>query len=184
MTYPLVLAFKLSSHCSLVTPYALAVISALYDLEFTGESQPWPGFLSAVQITLQTRDPYTYDVLNSIFTSQSKGICFADFKCVRSTLTGTPDVILKDDNHVLEVVGELKVPWVREHFLDDKLDDDELRSILAQPIICIQRLGCVYGFLSNYNETIFPRQLLDDQGIDKSPCCLYQAVFLPCSVKR
>lgn len=44
-------------------------------------------------------------------------------------------------------------------------NDDELRSILAQPIICIQRLGCVYGFLSNYNETIFPRQLLDDQGI-------------------
>lgn len=168
MTYPLVLAFKLSSHCSLVTPYALAVISALYDLEFTGESQPWPGFLSAVQITLQTRDPYTYDVLNSIFTSQSKGICFADFKCVRSTLTGTPDVILKDDNHVLEVVGELKVPWVREHFLDYKLDDDdELRSILAQPIL-----------------SIFPRQLVDDQGIDKSPCCLYQAVFLPCSVKR
>lgn len=32
--------------------------------------------------------------LNSIFISQSKGILFADFKCVQFTLTGTPDVIL------------------------------------------------------------------------------------------
>lgn len=172
--------------------------SALHDLEFTGELQPWLGFLSDVQnthqnhawrnevlgLTLQTRDPYTYgnvevgdehgvqgrfhkyfgDVLNSIFTSQSKRICFADFKCVRSTFTGTPDVILKDDNHVLEVVGEIKVPWVREHFLDDKLDD-ELRCILAQPILYMQRLSCMYGFISSYKETIFLRQLVDDQGI-------------------
>ena len=84
---------------------------------------------------------YFGNVLNSIFKSQSKGICFADFKSVQSTFTGTPDVILKDDNHVLEVIGELKVPWVREHFLDDKLDDEELRSILAQPILYMQRLG-------------------------------------------
>lgn len=105
-------------------------------------------------------------MLNTIFTSQSKGIRFADFKCVQSTFTGTPDVILKDDNHVLKVVGELKVPWVREHFLDDKLDDDdELRNILAQPIKYMQKLGCVYGFLSNYKETIFLRQLVNNQGI-------------------
>lgn len=64
-------------------------------------------------------------------------ICFADFKYVQSTFTGTPDVILKDDNHVLEVVGELKVPWVCEHFLDDKFDDEELSSILAQAGLCV-----------------------------------------------
>ncbi|CAG8903601.1 unnamed protein product [Penicillium egyptiacum] len=174
--------------------------SALHDLEFTGDLQPWPGFLSAVRTThqnhtwrnevldlpLQTRDPYTHgnvevgdehgvqdrfhkyfgDVLNSIFTSQSKGIRFADFKCVQSTFAGTPDVILKDDNHVLNVAGELKVPWVRKNFLDDKLDDDdELRNIFAQPIMYMQKLGCVYGLLSNYKETIFLRQLVNNQGI-------------------
>ncbi|PLN75410.1 hypothetical protein BDW42DRAFT_199495 [Aspergillus taichungensis] len=173
--------------------------SALHDLEFTGDLQPWPGFLDAVHtthqnhtwrnevlgLTLHTRDPYTYgnvevgdehgvqgrfhkyfgDVLNTIFTSQSKRIRFANFKCEQSTSTGKPDVILKDDSHVLKVVGELKVPWVREHFLADKLDDvDELRSILAQPINYMQMLDCVYGFLSNYEETIFMRQLVDSQG--------------------
>ncbi|KAJ9245241.1 hypothetical protein DTO169E5_1108 [Paecilomyces variotii] len=45
-------------------------------------------------------------------------ILFADFKCVQSTLTGTPDVILKDDDHVLKVVGELK-DTVREERLRD-----------------------------------------------------------------
>lgn len=37
--------------------------------------------------------------------------------------------------------------------------------ILAQPILYMQRLGCVYGFLSNYKETILLRQLVGDQGI-------------------
>lgn len=79
-------------------------------------------------------------------------------------------MILEDDNHVLKVVGELKVPWVREHFIDDELndnDDDELRNIPAQPINYMQKLGRVYGSLSNYIETIFLRQLINYQGIWK-----------------
>ena len=163
---------------------------ALHQLKFTGDLQPWPDFLNVVHtthqshtwhnevldLTLQTRDPYTYgnvevgnehgvrgwfyqyfgDVLDTIFTSQSKRIRFADLRCVQSTHTGTPDVILKDGNHVLKVVGELQVPWVCEHLLEDELYDvNELRNILAQQIKYMQMLGCVYGFLSNYEETIF-----------------------------
>ncbi|KAJ5861476.1 uncharacterized protein N7529_008786 [Penicillium soppii] len=174
--------------------------SALHDLKFTGDLQPWPGFLSAVQtthqshtwrnkvlgLTLQTRDPYTHgnvevgdetsvqgrfhkyfgDVLNSIFTSQSKEIRFADFKCVQSSFAGTPDVIMKDVNRILKVVGELKVPWVYEHFLFDKLNNNhQLRNILAQPIRYMQSLGSVYGFISDYHKTIFLRQLVNSQGI-------------------
>jgi hypothetical protein len=82
-------------------------------------------------------------------------------------------VILKDDNHVLKVAGELKVPWIHKPYLADKYDDDfQLREILAQPIWYMQELGCVYGFLSNYEETIFLRQLVDNQGtwrIEYSP---------------
>lgn len=144
-------------------------------------------------LTLKTRDPYAQgnveigdehgllgrfhkhfgDVLNSVFTSHSTGIRFADFKCVQSTFSGTPDVILKDDNHHVKVAGELKVPWIADHWLEDKYNDvDQLRIILAQPIKYMQRLGCVYGFMSNYEETIFLRQLVDSQGawrIEYSP---------------
>lgn len=148
------------------------------------ENNAW--YNEVLGLKLQTKDPYTYgnvevgdehglqgrfhkyfgDVMNSIFKSQSKGILFADFKCVQSTLSGTPDVILKDHNHVLRVVGELKVPWVQEHHIAARLDNEvDLRKILAQPIYYMQRLGCMYGFLSNYTETIFLRQVIDNQGV-------------------
>lgn len=104
--------------------------------------------------------------MNSVFESQSKGIRFADFKCVQSTYDGIPDVILKDDNHQLKVVGELKVPWVSRHNIEGKLDREcSLRKILAQPIMYMQHLGCACGFLSNYKETIFLRQIVDSQGV-------------------
>ncbi|KAJ5936683.1 hypothetical protein N7466_003133 [Penicillium verhagenii] len=90
-----------------------------------------------------------------------------------STFSGTPDVILKDNNHQVKVAGELKVPWIADHWLEDKYNDvDQLRIILAQPIKYMQRLGCVYGFMSNYKEIIFLRQLVDSQGawrIEYSP---------------
>ncbi|GAB1208341.1 hypothetical protein APSETT445_007089 [Aspergillus pseudonomiae] len=152
-------------------------------------------------LNLHTRDPYSYgnveigdehgmqgrfhkyfgDVLNAIFESQSKGIRFADFKTVQATYSGIPDVILKDRNHQLKVVGELKVPWVSDHNIDGKLDEDwELRRILAQPIMYMQRLRCVYGFLSNYDETIFLRQVVDNQGawrIEYSPVIPASATY-------
>jgi hypothetical protein len=95
---------------------------------------------------LRARDPYTYgnfevgdehgvqgrfqkffgDVLNTIFTSQSTtqrniDLHFADFKCVSSTYSGTPDVILKDSNNALKIVGELKAPWIDEHHIGIRL---------------------------------------------------------------
>lgn len=57
---------------------------------------------------------------------------FPDFKCISSIYSGTPDVILKDDNHALKIVGELKVPWVTEHHIHSRLtDEDLLREMLA-----------------------------------------------------
>lgn len=110
-------------------------------------------------------------MLDTVFTSQSKVIRFADLNRVQSTSTGPSDGILEDDDHFLKVVWELRVPWLCEHFLDDKLDDmNELRNILAQPIKYMQMLGCVYGFLSKYKETAFLRQLINSQGLWRVEC--------------
>jgi hypothetical protein len=138
--------------------------SALHRIYFTGDLQPWPGFLSAVQAfhesyawrqetlgyRLKARHPYTYgnsevgdehgvqgrfqkffgDVLNTIFASQSTvqgpiEIGFADFKCVSTPYSRTPDVVLKDSNHTPIVVGELKAPWIDEHDIALRLVNED-----------------------------------------------------------
>jgi hypothetical protein len=58
--------------------------------------------------------------------------------------------IMANGNNQLNVVGELKAH-----------DDEELlQARLAQPIKYMQELNCMYGFVSNYEETIFLRQQL------------------------
>lgn len=114
------------------------------------------------------------DVLNTIFESQSTtaqniDLRFADFKCIQSIYSGTPDVILKDSNHTLKLVGELKTPWVGEHQIKRRIANDRLlREILAQPIMYMKDLGCMYGFLATYDETIFLRQVVDNNGVWRS----------------
>ncbi|OKO95184.1 hypothetical protein PENSUB_11263 [Penicillium subrubescens] len=98
--------------------------------------------------------------MGHIFEAQSIDLRFADFKCLGSPYTGVPDVILKNSNNELKVIGELKVPWIEQHKLADVDDEDELRQLLAQPINYMQSLNCMYGFLSTYDETIFLRQEL------------------------
>ena len=109
---------------------------------------------------------YFGDPLNAIFKSHSIPLRFADFKCARSNYSGVPDVIMMDDSHEVKVIGELKVPWVDEHSIENRIRcKKELRISLAQPIQCMQQLQCAYGFFSNYNETIFLRQVVDNQGV-------------------
>lgn len=174
--------------------------SALHDLEFKGDLHPWPGFLSSVRVmhenhawrneclnlSLQTRDPYTYgnvivgdesgvqgrfnkyfgDTMNAVFKSQSIRMRFGDFRASQSTYSGIPGVVLMDDNYQSKVIGEFKVPWVGDHDIAKHYyKRDDLRTILAQPIQYMQGVGCVHGFLSNYDQTIFLRQLVDSQGV-------------------
>ena len=148
------------------------------------ESYAWRN--ECLGLSLRTRDPYTYgnvvvgdehgvqgrfhkyfgDTMNAVFNSQLMGMRLADFKCIQSTYSGIPDVILMDESHELKDVGELKVPWIRDHnIVKYYYQRDSLRKVLAQPIQYMQALGCVYGFLSNYDQTIFLRQLVDSQGV-------------------
>ncbi|CAG8247670.1 unnamed protein product [Penicillium salamii] len=190
-------------------------LSALHNIYYTGDLQPWPGFVDAVRtfhesrtwrqqtlgFMIEARDLYAYgnvevgdehgvqgrfqkffgDVLNTIFESQSTteeniDLRFADFKCVQSAYPGTPHVILKDSKHALKIVGELKVPWVSEHQIEPRISyAKRLRELLAQPIMYMKDLGCMYGFLSTYEETIFLRQVVDNNGlwrIEYSPVIL------------
>ncbi|KAI2791878.1 hypothetical protein POX_c04758 [Penicillium oxalicum] len=98
-------------------------------------------------------------VIGHVCAAQGIDIHFADFKCIGSPYTSIPDVILKSTHNELKAVGEIKVPWIKEHSLILRSDDEEeLREILAQPIRYMQDLNCMYGFLSTYDETIFLRQ--------------------------
>ena len=54
-------------------------------------------------------------MLGQTLKVQSIDLCFGDFKCLDSPYPNTPDIILKNSNRELKVVGELKVHWVAEH---------------------------------------------------------------------
>lgn len=174
----------------------------LADVETTHRNHVWRR--KVLGYKLKVRDPYEYansevgeeagvqsrfqkfigDVLNAIFKSQSINLGFSDWKCVPSNYSGKPDGAIKTANPcVLKVVGELKVHWVEAHCIDDALEDgDQLKELLAQPIMYMQDLGCMYGFLGNYNETIFLRQVMDTTGvwrIEYSPVILSTSTYAP-----
>lgn len=111
-------------------------------------------------------------IVGKILKLESIDLQFADFKCLGKRYANTPDSILMTKNAQLKIVGELKVPWVVEHDMSAAYEDETLlRHLLAQPIEYMKDLGCKYGFMSNYSETIFLRQeLVEDRWvIDYSP---------------
>lgn len=83
-------------------------------------------------------------------------------------------LISTDTNELqmLEAVGELKVPWVGDHdvLLASGLDKD-FRHLLSQIIRYMLKLQMKYGWISNYEQTIFLRQTCvgDTWGIEYSP---------------
>lgn len=83
-----------------------------------------------------------------------------NFLSVSEILTPTRLIsILMTGNAELKVIGELKAHWVREHrFRKAYEEESPLRHLLAQPLKYMRDLKCKYGFLSNYEETIFLRQ--------------------------
>ncbi|KAJ5192188.1 hypothetical protein N7449_008330 [Penicillium cf. viridicatum] len=104
-------------------------------------------------------------VLGAVFEAQSINIALGDFKSTGLAYSKTPDVVilslpdLQNNNaQQLRVVGEVKVPWLLEHRLD-LCATNLLREVLAQPISYMLDLGCVYGFITNYRQTIFLRQI-------------------------
>jgi hypothetical protein len=73
---------------------------------------------------------------------------------------------MMDDSDNLKFVGELRVPWVPEHRIDEVFElESAPRRTLALPIMYMQHLQCVYGFLGTYDETISLQQGVASQGV-------------------
>ncbi|KAJ5968079.1 hypothetical protein N7501_004327 [Penicillium viridicatum] len=106
-------------------------------------------------------------VLGAVFEAQAINIALGDFKSTGLAYNMTPDVVmlslpnLQNNNaQQLRVIGEVKVPWLPEHRLDlCARRPIVLRNVLAQPISYMLDLGCMYGFITNYDQTIFLRQI-------------------------
>lgn len=106
-------------------------------------------------------------VLGAVFEAQSINMALGDFKCTGISYNRTPDVVmltLPDPQNAnaqqLKVVGEDKVPWLAEHRLDVCTTNPLLfRRLLAQTILYMLELGCVYGFVTNYEQAMFLRQV-------------------------
>lgn len=104
--------------------------------------------------------------LGKVFEAQRLDIQFADFKCLPSLGNNdmVPDCVMKTSRNELKVVGELKVPWVPRHGItrylrfEPFIQDSRFRVSVGQVLRYMKELGCMYGFLSNYEEAIFLRQ--------------------------
>jgi hypothetical protein len=68
-----------------------------------------------------------------VFASQDMKLAFADFKCAIVTYDGTPDIAGLREPGQLVFIGELKVPWVPQHSLDQAVKDKDgaLRKVLG-----------------------------------------------------
>jgi len=72
-------------------------------------------------------------IMTAIFKSQGMQLSFGDFKCASEDYENTPDAAGVDNAGALIFVGELKVPWVKAHFLRELISDEKrFRRILGQ----------------------------------------------------
>ncbi|KGO51516.1 hypothetical protein PEX2_010570 [Penicillium expansum] len=123
--------------------------------------------------------------LGKVFEAQRLDIQFADFKCLPNLGNKVPDCVMKTSRNELKLVGELKVPWVIHHRIKDHLElrpfrqKSYFRVLVGQVLRYMKELGCMYGFLSNYEETIFLRQRHNGTTwvVDCSPVILASNVY-------
>lgn len=73
----------------------------------------------------------------------------------------------RKDTHMPARINQLAKCGVRcnHHGKNISTGQNELKEILAHPIMYMQDLGCMYGFVSTYEETIFLRQVVDNNGV-------------------
>ncbi|KAI2788343.1 hypothetical protein POX_e06357 [Penicillium oxalicum] len=123
-------------------------------------------------------------LVGKILEVQSIDLQFADFRCLGSQYAKTPDSILMTTNTAtpeLKMLGELKVWWIEEHDLVEAYGNESaLRRLLAQPIQYMKDLNCMYGFMSNYQQTIFLRQqfICGKWVVDYSPVILASTSYI------
>lgn len=100
--------------------------------------------------------------LGAVFRAENVNIRFSDFHSAGTGYRHTPDIALVSRSLPVTVkaVGEIKVPWVASHNLQDRYTDDyELRSAIGQVVEYMIDQQVAYDFHSTYEETIFLRQV-------------------------
>lgn len=115
-------------------------------------------------------------IVEAALEAQSIDISLGDFKASGVAYDKVPDVALIVKNPFvhprLKAVGELKTPWVQEHDFWDYYDhDSRMRKLLAQPIQYMLELDVMYGWMSNYHQSIFLCQVYknNSRGVEYSP---------------
>ncbi|KAJ5186504.1 hypothetical protein N7449_011268 [Penicillium cf. viridicatum] len=107
-------------------------------------------------------------VVGSVLNAQNIAVKFGDFKSadIASVYPGytlTPDVALISTDPVdinqIKAVGELKSPWVNEHKFKKYPTAQRKAKLFAQLIGYMLDLQLRYGFMSNYDGTVFLRQV-------------------------
>lgn len=118
--------------------------------------------------------------------AQAIGISFGDFKASGVAYDKVPDCALIATNSPvlprLKAVGELKVPWVKEHdFMAYSHSNYHMRRLLAQPIQYMLELDVKFGWLSTYHQSIFLRQTYVNNawGIEYSPIIYATTRYTP-----
>ncbi|KAJ5515625.1 hypothetical protein N7527_007185 [Penicillium freii] len=118
--------------------------NAIHNIKYVGEIHRWSNFLRFVETYSNKVIKYTYLLGDpeaesnligdeTVCKAQSIGLEFADFKCLGNPYANTPDSIILTTNGKLNVIGELKAPWVEEHKMSEE-KKTMLRHLLAQPI--------------------------------------------------
>ncbi|KOS42674.1 hypothetical protein ACN38_g6420 [Penicillium nordicum] len=107
-------------------------------------------------------------VVGSVLNAQNIAVKFGDFRSadIASVYPGytlMPDVALISTDPVdinqIKAVGELKSPWVNEHKFKKYSTAQRKAKLFAQPIGYMLDLQLRYGFMSNYDDTVFLRQV-------------------------
>ncbi|PYI10687.1 hypothetical protein BO78DRAFT_403753 [Aspergillus sclerotiicarbonarius CBS 121057] len=105
---------------------------------------------------------------SAVFRSQEIDLVLGDFRATTAAYRRVPDVAAATTSSgQLRFVGELKTPWVHDHKLAEALgggNERHVRHIFGQIARYMQETRLKYGFISNYEETIFLRQVLDPAG--------------------
>ncbi|KAL3463293.1 hypothetical protein BJX64DRAFT_287548 [Aspergillus heterothallicus] len=102
--------------------------------------------------------------MSAVCTASGMSLAFGDYYATidRATGASTPDIAIMTLAGDICAVGELKVPWIQEHKLQKAIDKEDklehLRHILGQVAQYMKEGELKYGFITNYDETMFLKQ--------------------------
>ncbi|KAJ5890651.1 uncharacterized protein N7473_006879, partial [Penicillium subrubescens] len=158
---------------NLDTPARRTVSHALHRIKFVGALGQWTNFETEVANTYNSqtwnlREIASRLTANFLAGSVHEEQVFVPLRGLCRRIQDTkkpPDFVLMTSAHEAKVVGEVKVPWIREHNLRKLITEfesgakqDNFRHVLGQIAEYMFNSGLKYGFLTTYEHTIFLRK--------------------------